>query len=76
MDYQTIYIQVYCSLLQAFYNKSQQSGYNKSQQSEPTLMAQQVSSNKTFSNELDEKITELADFHTRQILKRFESKDY
>ena len=74
MDYQTIYIQVYCSLLQAFYNNSQQSESNKTQQSTPTLLAQKVNINKNFSTEIDEKITEIADFHTKQILKHIQDK--
>ena len=75
MDYKTIYIQVYCSLLQAFYN-SQQSESNKSQQSDSISMTQKVNINKEISTEIDEKITELADFHTQQILKHIKHKEY
>ena len=71
MDYQTIYIQVYCSLLQAFYNPQQS---NKTLPSAPTLMAQEVNPSNKYLTEIDERIIELADLHTRQILKHIQDK--
>jgi hypothetical protein len=68
MDYQTIYPQVYCSVLQTFLSIE---GKSNPQSSKTLLSGQPVS--KEISEEFALKITGIADFHTMQILKHLKN---
>jgi hypothetical protein len=68
MDYQTIYPQVYCSVLQTFLSIEVKSY----QQPSKTLLSGQPVS-KEIPEEFALKITEIANFHTMQILKHLKN---